>query len=149
MAKQASNQRPLKALQRENRELKGTNDILRKVSAFSPERRTTANRSNGVVHRGQPVCFWGRTDLWPAADRYANVLLAWGPVGRRGASISPGTARQTLSVETRRTCEDNRQVYGARMVWRQRRVSHRRSAVAAVRTPTPWRSQSIVCTRRS
>lgn len=41
----------LKQLERENRELKRANEILRKASAFLPRRSSTANRSDGVVHR--------------------------------------------------------------------------------------------------
>jgi len=40
----------LKALERENRELKRANEILRKASAFSPRRSSTADRNNGVVY---------------------------------------------------------------------------------------------------
>ena len=69
----------LKALERENRELKRANEILRKASAFSPRRSSTANRSDGVVYRGTPGRLWGRADLRAAADRPVNVLRAQGP----------------------------------------------------------------------
>jgi transposase len=40
----------LKELERENRELRRANEILRKAAVFSPRRSSTANRSDGVVH---------------------------------------------------------------------------------------------------
>ena len=44
----------LKELERENRELKRANEILRKASAYFAHRSSTANRSDGVVHRRAP-----------------------------------------------------------------------------------------------
>jgi len=45
-----SDRERLKALERENRQLKRANEILRKASAFLPRRNSAADRSDGVVH---------------------------------------------------------------------------------------------------
>ena len=53
----------MKALERENRELRQANEILRKASAYFAWRSSTAGRSDGVVHRYASRCAWGRADL--------------------------------------------------------------------------------------
>jgi len=60
----------LKALERENRELRRANEILRKA----PRRSSTAAGRNGVVHRRAPGDVWGRADLQGVADRPFDLL---------------------------------------------------------------------------
>ena len=78
----------LKALERENRELRRANEILRKASAyFAPPlgdctaitcratgRSSTADPSHDVVHQFAPRAIRGRADLQCAADRPVDVL---------------------------------------------------------------------------
>jgi transposase len=82
----------LKALQRENAELKRANDILRKASAFSPRRSSTAGRSDGRVRGGAARDAWGRVDLPPAADRPVDILALQGPADRSHAALATGPA---------------------------------------------------------
>lgn len=76
----------MRALERENRELRQANEILRKASAYFAmiggdaallqhcRRCSTAGRSDGVVHRCTSGNAWGRADLWRAADRPFHLL---------------------------------------------------------------------------
>jgi hypothetical protein len=65
----------LNELERENRELKRTNEILRLASAFLPRRSSTADRDNGRLDRPAPRHVWGRADQRDVADRPVDVLL--------------------------------------------------------------------------
>lgn len=51
----------LKALERENRELRQGNEFLRKASAISPRRSSTGGRRYDRVHRRSLRCVWGRS----------------------------------------------------------------------------------------
>jgi transposase-like protein len=77
----------MKALERENRELRQANEILRKGEPVKAPlvqahwrtrilrwRSSTAGRSDGQVHRRPSGCAWGRTDLQDAADRPCHLL---------------------------------------------------------------------------
>ena len=81
------------ALERENRELRRANEILRKASAyFAPPlgdctaitcratgRSSTADPRHDVVHPLAPRAIRGRADLQRAADRPIDVLRRQGP----------------------------------------------------------------------
>src|SRR3954467_10818981 len=58
----------LKALERENRELRQANEILRKGWAFFPQGSPPAGKSHDRVHRRSARGVWGRADLRGAAD---------------------------------------------------------------------------------
>ena len=58
----------LKALERENRELRQANEILRKASAYFARRSSTAGSGHDRVHRRSSWGAWGRADLQGAAD---------------------------------------------------------------------------------
>ncbi len=77
----------MKALEREVRELKQANEILRKASAyFAPAliaasgdcraagRSSTAHSNDDPVHRGSPCGSWGRANLPRPADCPSHVL---------------------------------------------------------------------------
>ena len=69
----------LKQLERENRELKRANEILRKASAFFAQTELDrqprcANPSDGVVYRQSQRRLRGRADLCSVADRPVDVL---------------------------------------------------------------------------
>lgn len=63
----------MKALKRENRELRQANEILRKASAHFTIASSTAPSSDDFVHQRTPWCVRGRTDLQTAADRPVNL----------------------------------------------------------------------------
>ena len=63
----------MKALERENRELRQANEILRKASAYFAMAET-AGRSDGGFHRRAPKCARGRADLRGAADCPVHLL---------------------------------------------------------------------------
>jgi transposase len=77
----------IKALERENRELRQANAILRKASAYFAMVRkavrhcfstacsgSTAGRSDGGFHRRAPRCARGRAELRDAADCPVHLL---------------------------------------------------------------------------
>jgi hypothetical protein len=76
----------MKALERENRELRQANGILRKAGAYSAMiegsaellqhclRCSTAARIDGGFHRRALGCARGRADLRDAADRPCHLL---------------------------------------------------------------------------
>lgn len=74
----------IKALERENRELKQANEILRKASAYFAQtecdgQAACAAASDDRVHRRSPGVVRGRADLPRAADRPGDLLRAQGP----------------------------------------------------------------------
>jgi putative transposase len=111
----------LKALERENRELRQANEILRKASAYFAQaeldRRfklwspsSTIIKAYGV----EPIC-----KVLPIAPSTYHAH-----VGRRAEpSRLPDRVRRDadLTVEIRRVFEENFRVYGVRKVWRQLR----------------------------
>lgn len=72
----------LKALERDNRELRQANEILRKASAYLRWRSSTASRSDGVVHRCASGDAWGR--------ERRGESTASNP--KRGPALLPGLA---------------------------------------------------------
>ena len=113
----------LKALERENRELRRANEILRKASAyFAPPlgdctalpcwaagRSSTADPSRDVVHQFAPRAIRGRADLRRAADRPIDVLRRQGPgdgpspvsgagAPRRGTARAVGEVGEALDA---------------------------------------------------
>jgi putative transposase len=135
----SSEQARLKELERENRELKRANEILRKPvlsltkgqRRFSPRRSRAADRNNSVVYRREPRRSWGRADLCPvgicqqlpiAPSTYYNHKARIADPERlpipRGHKERIKQDLQ-LEIDIRRVYEDNFRVYGARKVWRQ------------------------------
>ena len=64
----------IKALEREVRELRKANEILRLASAFSPRRSSTAASSREGIHRPVPPCLRRRADLPGDAGRAVRLL---------------------------------------------------------------------------
>ena len=79
------------ALEREVRALRRANEILRKASAYTRRRSSTADPSDGEVHRRSPRCVRGRADRRGIADRPVDVLHAPGQSG----GPMPGAAAHT------------------------------------------------------
>ncbi|WP_436969156.1 IS3 family transposase [Agrobacterium salinitolerans] len=110
----------MKALERENRELRQANEILRKASAyFAPggaRPPTEAMISFIDEHRTvlgvEPIC-----RLLPIApSTYYEVVAKRTDVDRLSARARRDMA---MKVEIRRVFNENFQVYGVRKVWRQ------------------------------
>jgi transposase len=68
-----------KQLERENVELRRANEILRLASAYFAKADSTAEPSDGRVHRRAPGNVRGRADLHGPADRPVAVLRAQSP----------------------------------------------------------------------
>ena len=92
----------LKALERENRELRRANEILRKAAAFSPRRSSTAAGRKGVVHRRAPGDVWGRADLQGVTDRPFHLLRVQGARGRSCSCAGAGLAWVWWTPDKRR-----------------------------------------------
>ncbi|MUO31839.1 MULTISPECIES: IS3 family transposase [Rhizobium/Agrobacterium group] len=110
----------MKALERENRELRQANEILRKASAYfcpgGARPPTEAMISFIDEHRSvlgvEPIC-----RLLPIApSTYYEVVAKRTDVGRLSARERNDIA---MKVEIRRVFNENFQVYGVRKVWRQ------------------------------
>ncbi|MCZ7862216.1 IS3 family transposase [Agrobacterium salinitolerans] len=110
----------MKALERENRELRQANEILRKASAYfcpgGARPPTEAMISFIDEHRPvlgvEPIC-----RLLPIApSTYYEVVAKRTDVGRLSARVRRDMA---MKVEIRRVFNENFQVYGVRKVWRQ------------------------------
>ncbi|WP_114361132.1 MULTISPECIES: IS3 family transposase [Rhodopseudomonas] len=110
----------LKALERENRELRQANEILRKASAYFCDggARPPIQAMIAFIddHRGaygvEPIC-----KVLPIAPSTYHAHVA----RRRDPAKLSARARQdaSLKTEVRRVFEGNFQVYGVRKVWRQ------------------------------
>jgi putative transposase len=109
----------LKALERENRELRQANEILRKASAyFAMAERPPVQAMIAFIddhreaHGVEPIC-----KVLPIAPSTYHAHAA----KRRDPAKLSGRARQdaALKIEVRRVFEENFRVYGARKVWRQ------------------------------
>ena len=114
----------LKALERENRELRQANEILRKASAYfrpgGARPPTEAMIAFIDEHRG---ALRGRADLQGLADRPVDLPRARSAAARcrrscRAAGAAGSSARRE---KIRRVFAENFRVYGARKVWRQLR----------------------------
>ncbi|MGO8923045.1 MAG: IS3 family transposase [Xanthobacteraceae bacterium] len=116
----------LKALERENRELRQANEILRKASAYfcpggarPPVQAMIAFiDDHREAHGIEPIC-----KVLPIAPStyHAHVARRADPA-KRSARAKRDAA---LKPEVRRVFDDNFQVYGVRKVWRQlRRENH-------------------------
>ncbi|MCF3643376.1 IS3 family transposase [Rhizobium sp. TRM95111] len=110
----------MKALERENRELRQANEILRKASAYfangGARAPTEAMISFIDEHRSvlgiEPIC-----RLLPIApSTYYEAVAKRTDVGRLSARERNDIA---MKVEIRRVFNENFQVYGVRKVWRQ------------------------------
>ncbi|TAH64354.1 MAG: IS3 family transposase [Rhodopseudomonas palustris] len=110
----------LKTLERENRELRQANEILRKASAYFCDggARPPVQAMIDFIddHRGaygvEPIC-----KVLPIAPSTYHAHVA----KRRDPAKLSARARQdvALKIEVRRVFEENFQVYGVRKVWRQ------------------------------
>ena len=78
-------QQRIKELEREVRELRKTNEILRWPARISPRRSSTASSRSERLHRRAPRSLRGRADLPRAAGRPVGVLAARGAPAQRCA----------------------------------------------------------------
>src|SRR5580700_9269674 len=109
----------LKALERENRELRQANEILRKASAyFATRARPPVQAMIAFIHDHlgahgvEPIC-----KVLPIAPSTYHAHVA----KRRDPARLSARARQDvrLKIEVRRVFDENFRVYGVRKVWRQ------------------------------
>jgi len=99
-----SDRERLKELERENRELQRANEILRKAWLISPERSSTAGRSD--------ICRQRR--IAPSSDYEYKRR-------KRDPDRLPDRIKRDMKLapEIQRIWESNFRVYGTRKVWRQ------------------------------
>jgi transposase-like protein len=113
----------LKALERENRELRQANEILRKASAYFAalaelDRRSKSWSPSSTTIEGnigvEPIC-----DVLPIAP--STYLRSPRQAGRSGRRSDRAKRDDELRPEIQRVFEDNWSVYGVRKVWHQLR----------------------------
>jgi transposase-like protein len=83
----SSEREQLKALQREVKELRRANDILKTASAFFDLAGSTADPRIEGLHRPTPRHLWGRADLQGFADRPIVLPASRSPTTRPGAAL--------------------------------------------------------------
>jgi putative transposase len=118
----------LKALERENRELKRANEILRKASAFLPRRSSTADRSDGVVHRRAP-------------DEYGVEPIC------RQLPIAPSAYYEHKAREVEPRALSTRHHRDAELVGEIRRVTRRTSGSTGAQGLAPAQPRAIPVAR--
>ena len=135
----------MKALDRENRQLRQANEILRKGEPVKAPlvqahwrtrilrwRSSTSGRSDGGFHRRAPGCAWGLAIAAPSVQaRWTRPICDVLPIApstcyehlakRTDPARLSDRARldEALRREIRRVFEENRRVYGVRKIWRQ------------------------------
>ena len=117
----SSDRERLKALERENRELKRANEILRKASAFFAQAElSTADPGNDCLYRRAARGLRSRADLQAIANCRIHLLRAQG-VCEADPDREPERVKRDrrLKTEIRRVWDENLQVYGVKKVWRQ------------------------------
>ena len=110
----------LKELERENRNLRRANDILRTAPAYLPRLSPTADADDGSIHRRAQRSFWRRADLCDSVDRPIDVLRTPGSTARSTRRGPRPMRDEALSAQLRREWEETFGVYSARKVWQQR-----------------------------
>ena len=115
----------LKELEREVRELKRANEILRKAFAYFAQagaRPPEDVATDGPVHRRPSRRVRGRADLRRAARSPRRRIIAIGTSGTHPTRRSARAQRDDqLRVEIQRVYDEHQQVYGPRKVWKQLR----------------------------
>ena len=111
----------IKALEREVRELRQANEILRKASPqlISRRRSSTARSRSDRLHGSPHARVRGRADVQGSADRPVNLVRTRPPESRSGSPAAAGEAGWRAVGPLRRVFEENFGVYGVRKVWRQ------------------------------
>ena len=111
----------LKALERENRELRQANEILRKASALILRwRSSTAGPRHDRVHRRSSRGLMGSSRsarCCRSPRRPTTTMSPSGPIPRSSRRGRSGML--ALKPEIRRVFDENFEVYGVRKVWRQ------------------------------
>ncbi len=109
----------IKALEREVRELRQANEILRKASAYFAMAELDAGLGHDQLHRRSSRGLRGRADLQGAADRPSTYYVH--AARRADPDKQPVRARSdaALMIEIQRVFEANFCVYGVRKIWRQ------------------------------
>ena len=91
----------MKALERENRELRQANEILRKASAYFAAADTRPPLSaNDRISRRSPWCLWCRAGLPGSGDRPVHLLRTLGEAVRSGTAAGSCPARRIPLAST-------------------------------------------------
>jgi len=109
----------IKALERENRELRQANEILRKASAYFAQAELDRRFKHDRLHRRSSRGARGRADLRGFADRPVDLSGACGDAPRSREGLGEGAARCGFARENPARLRRQFQVYGVRKVWRQ------------------------------
>jgi putative transposase len=130
----------LKALERENRELRQANEILRGRHIL-PRRSSTARSNDDGLHRRASGCLWGRADLQGAADRPIHLPRACRTTARSRTALSSYPTRSGSEAGgDARLCRELRRLR-VRKVWRQ--MNREGFAVARCTVERPMRDLGL------
>ena len=135
----------MKSMEREIRELRQANEILRKASAYFARRSSTAGRSHDRVHRRSSRGLRGRADLQGSADRPVTYRDHVAQQADPGKASARARRDAVLRGRIRQVFEANFAIYGVRKVWRQLG----REAALATATTTRLLKPSMACSRLS
>jgi len=93
----------VKELEREVKELRRANEILKLASAFLPRRSSTADSSPKGLHRRTSTHLRGRADLQGPAGRPVGISTSCGATARPATTLCPSQARGDAGAGDR-TC---------------------------------------------
>jgi len=91
----------VKELEREVKELRRANEILKLAGAFLPRWSSTVDSSPEGLHRRTPEHLRGRADLQSSADRPAGVSAAYGAQARAASALCPSQMRRAADARDR------------------------------------------------
>src|SRR3954471_13825343 len=91
----------LKALERENRELRQADEPCARRARILPRRSSTAGSGHDRVHRRSPPSAWGRADLQGAADRRVDLPRSCRQAHRSLPAIYSSKTRHRLEGRSR------------------------------------------------
>jgi transposase len=91
----------VKELEREVKELRRANEILKVASAFSPKRSSTADSSPEGAHRRAPRYVRGRADLQGCADLPVRISAVCGASVQSGTPLRESPARRRSGAADR------------------------------------------------
>jgi hypothetical protein len=91
----------VKELEREVKELRRANEILKLASAFLPRRSSTADSNTEGLHRRGPWHFRGRANLQSLASRPIEVSAVGSAWRRAEPSLCPGQTLRDADARVR------------------------------------------------
>jgi len=109
----------IKVLEREVKELRRANEILKVASAFSPRRSSTAVSNPEGFRRSASRYLRGRANLSGLADCPVGLPAPCGTASRSIQASTRAKRAEMLMPEIKRVWQANMQVYGVSKVWQQ------------------------------